>query len=67
MQKIKRAVNLYTNKDIYNIDKSALFKKIILDWTLKIKQTVESKYNKIILLLTLFTILLGFINLSLSS
>lgn len=46
LQEIWEAVNPYINENVYNMDESALFWKMILDGTLEIEQSAESKYNK---------------------
>ena len=46
LQKIQEAVNPYTNEDIYNINKSTLFWKMIPDRTLETEQSIGSKYEK---------------------
>ena len=46
LQEIQEDVNLYTNKDIYNMDKSALFWKMTLDGTLGTEQNAGSKNDK---------------------
>lgn len=46
LQEIWKVLNLYNNKNIYNIDESALFWKIIPDITFSTRQTIRKKYDK---------------------
>lgn len=46
LQKIWETINPYTNENIYNIDKLALFWKMIPDETLKTKQSTRGKNDK---------------------
>lgn len=46
LQEIKKIVNLYINKDIYNINASAVFSKIILNKSGCIKQNARKKHKK---------------------
>lgn len=47
LQKIRKAVNLYTNKNLYNRDEFALFWKMTLDRILGTKQSAKKKYEKV--------------------
>lgn len=46
LQEIRETVGLYTNEDMYNIDESILFYKMILDKILGTKQSAGRKYKK---------------------
>ena len=46
LQEIREAVNLYTNEDVYNINKFALLWKMTLDRTLGTEQNAGGKYDK---------------------
>ena len=59
LQEIREAVNPYTNKDVYNIDESALFWKITPDETLGTEQSVGGKHNKARITINLACIFIG--------
>ena len=46
LQEIREAVNPYTNENIYNMDKSALFWKMTLDGTLGTEESTGGKDDK---------------------
>ena len=46
LQEIWKAVNLCTNENVYNINKFALFWKMIPDRTLEIEQSAGRNHNK---------------------
>lgn len=46
LQKIREAVNPYTNEDVYNMDESALFWKMTPDGTLGTEQSAGGKHEK---------------------
>ncbi len=53
MQKIQGAVNLYTNKNVYNMDESALFWKMTLNGTLETEQSARNKNDKVCITINL--------------
>lgn len=46
LQEIQEVVDLYTNENVYNINKFASFQKMTLDRTLNIEQSNREKYKK---------------------
>lgn len=65
LQKIWKIINLYTNKYIYNIDKSTLFWNIALDRTLDTEQNTKKSTKRLESLLILYAILVDLTNSSL--
>lgn len=53
LQEIRKIVGLYKNEDIYYMNKSILFWKMISDRTLGTKQSIKEKHNKVLITINL--------------